>query len=199
MKGPVGQTIDQLIAALKRPFRGAGVNHKGGMVPDPGSVVLGTPRVLIDQPPYWSGITGAGGGTVTSITPGTDLESTPDPITSSGTINHAASGVSAGTYGSSALIPVIEVNARGHVVSVTEAAATGANYSDDETITGSINGSNDTFVLAHTPSPAASLQFFRNGVCLKRAVGYVLTGDTVVLQSGYVPDTGEILSAFFRY
>src|SRR5678809_767545 len=36
-------------------------------------------------------------------------------------------------------------------------------FADDETPSGTVNGSNVTFTLAHTPNPSASLQLFVNG------------------------------------
>ena len=56
-------------------------------------------------------------GTVTNIATGTGL--TGGPITTSGTISHATSGVSAGTYGSASVVPVFTVNNLGHITGVT--------------------------------------------------------------------------------
>jgi hypothetical protein len=60
-------------------------------------------------------------GTVTSVATGTDL--TGGPITTTGTIDHANSGVGAGTYGASTAtryqFPIATVNARGHVSSAS--------------------------------------------------------------------------------
>ena len=59
-------------------------------------------------------ITGTG---VTSIATGTGL--TGGPITSTGTISIDVTGVTAGTYGSSLVVPVIAVNAQGQITSAT--------------------------------------------------------------------------------
>ena len=59
-------------------------------------------------------ITGSG---VTSISTGTGL--TGGPITSTGTISIDVTGVSAATYGSSLVVPVIAVNAQGQITSAT--------------------------------------------------------------------------------
>ena len=59
-------------------------------------------------------ITGSG---VTSIATGTGL--TGGPITSTGTISIDVTGVSAATYGSSLVVPVIAVNAQGQITSAT--------------------------------------------------------------------------------
>ena len=65
--------------------------------------------------PAWA--SAAGSGTVTSVATGTGL--TGGPITGSGTISIANTGVSAATYGTSASVPVIAVNAQGQITSAT--------------------------------------------------------------------------------
>jgi hypothetical protein len=59
----------------------------------------------------------ATGSGVTSVATGTGL--TGGPITSSGTISIDVTGVSAATYGSSLVVPVIAVNAQGQITSAT--------------------------------------------------------------------------------
>ena len=59
----------------------------------------------------------ASGSGVTSIATGTGL--TGGPITSTGTISLANTAVTAGTYGSSLVVPVIAVNAQGQITSAT--------------------------------------------------------------------------------
>lgn len=60
------------------------------------------------------------------------------------------------------------------------------------TITGAINGVNDTFTLNVIPS---FLKIYRNGVLQKPAVDFVLTGNSVVFQAGAIPLTGDLLFA----
>ena len=57
------------------------------------------------------------GGTVTSVASGTGL--TGGPITTTGTLSIANTGVTAGTYGSAAVIPVIAVNNQGQITSIS--------------------------------------------------------------------------------
>jgi len=59
----------------------------------------------------------ASGSGVTSIATGTGL--TGGPITSTGTISIDVTGVTAATYGSSLVVPVITVNAQGQITSAT--------------------------------------------------------------------------------
>jgi hypothetical protein len=65
--------------------------------------------------PAW--LTLSGTGTVQQINTGTGL--TGGPITTTGTIAIANTGVSAGSYGSSASVPVITVNAQGQLTAAT--------------------------------------------------------------------------------
>ena len=62
---------------------------------------------------------GVGSGTVTQVNTGAGL--TGGPITSSGTLSLATSGVSAGVYGGPSIIPVITVDLYGRVTSVSSA------------------------------------------------------------------------------
>jgi hypothetical protein len=73
-------------------------------------------------------------------------------------------------------------------------------FADDETPSGTINGINDTFTLAHTPSPAGSLQLFKNGQLMQAGgADYTLATATITFTSGAIPDTGDLLVAYYRY
>lgn len=65
---------------------------------------------------------GGGGGTVTNVgATSQDLDITGVPITTSGTmnINLKNSGVVAGTYGSTASIPIVTVDSKGRITNIT--------------------------------------------------------------------------------
>ena len=71
-------------------------------------------------------------------------------------------------------------------------------FSDAETPSGTINGSNTSFTLAHTPSPAAGLQLYKNGQQLiAGGADYTLATATITMTSA--PATGDVLIAFYRY
>lgn len=74
----------------------------------------------------------------------------------------------------------------------------GTNFVDAETPSGAVNGANTIFVLAHTPSPALSLQFVVNGQVLT-AVGVDYTLSTATVTVNTAPPTDSIVRAWYRY
>lgn len=80
------------------------------------------------------------GGGVTSIGAGTGLASdTTNPITSTGTLSIAATGVTAGTYGSATDVPVFAVNAQGQITSVTNTPITASGLGAITAVNGTAN------------------------------------------------------------
>jgi hypothetical protein len=71
-------------------------------------------------------------------------------------------------------------------------------FADDETPTGTINGVNTTFTLAHTPSPAASVQLFKNGQKLEPG-GADFSLSTATITTTVAPKTGDVLTASYRF
>jgi hypothetical protein len=71
-------------------------------------------------------------------------------------------------------------------------------FSDGEVPGGTVDGSNATFTLANAPSPAASLELFRNGLEQNRSADYTLTGSTVQFLTGAMPQPGDTLLAWYR-
>lgn len=71
-------------------------------------------------------------------------------------------------------------------------------FSDNETPSGTINGSTTAFTLAHTPSPAASLTCFENGI-EQIAGGADFTLATATITYGVAPPTGTTLRCSYRY
>lgn len=101
-------------------------------------------------------------------------------------INFIGSGVAA-TY-----------NGNGVIAVTISASAT--DFAENETPSGTVNGANDTFTLANTPSPAASLQLYVNGQ-LQTAGGedYTLATATITFTAGTIPETGDIIRCWYRY
>ncbi len=71
-------------------------------------------------------------------------------------------------------------------------------FADAEVPTGTINGVNTTFTLAHTVSPAASLACYLNGVA-QRAGGADFTLATATITYGVAPPTGSTLVCYYRF
>ena len=77
---------------------------------------------------------------------------------------------------------------------------TAPQYSDAETPTGTIDGKNRVFTLAHTP--AAAPLVILNGVVLKSGSGsdYTLSGATITFTAkAAVPAASDTFQAFYRY
>ena len=90
---------------------------------------------------------------------------------------------------------VLQYSTSTHTYS-TGTALTGS-FADDETPTGTINGSNTTFTLAHTPS-GTSLMLFKNGQKLEPGgADFSLATATITMTAA--PKTGDILTASYRY
>ncbi len=71
-------------------------------------------------------------------------------------------------------------------------------FVDGETPNGAVNGSNNTFALAQPPTPASSLEVYRNGLLQRSGVDYTLTGSTITFLTGATPQTGDLLLTFYR-
>ncbi|MEO8661940.1 MAG: hypothetical protein ABI693_25965 [Bryobacteraceae bacterium] len=71
-------------------------------------------------------------------------------------------------------------------------------FYDGETPAGNVDGSNAVFTLSQIPSPAASLQLYRNGVLQKPAVDFTLASNIATFTGGSIPTTGDILVASYR-
>ena len=71
---------------------------------------------------------------------------------------------------------------------------------DNETPTGTINGTNPDFTLATAPSPAASLMLYKNGqLMIAGGADYTLVTLTVTYAAGAIPLTGDVHRASYRY
>lgn len=74
----------------------------------------------------------------------------------------------------------------------------GPSFSDGETPGGVVNSMNTTYTLNFSPSPAASLTLFRNGLLMQPGIDYSLSGAVITFFSGSVPQTGDALLASYR-
>lgn len=86
-----------------------------------------------------------------------------------------------------------------HRLLVDNGGSSTINFADEEIPSGTVNGVNVTFTLAHIPSPAASLQLFVNGAQQwQNAAGdYTLSSSTITFLSA--PLTGSTIICWYRY
>ncbi|MGD0869099.1 MAG: hypothetical protein ABSB88_06080 [Bryobacteraceae bacterium] len=72
-------------------------------------------------------------------------------------------------------------------------------FVDQETVSGTIDGTNVTFTLANAPGPSAGLVLFRNGIVQKAGQDYTLSGNTVTFVTAATPQPDDTLLAWYRY
>lgn len=158
------------------------------------STSLGTSNVLI---PSQNAVkvyadtkaTKVGGGTtndLVSLTSGGDIQDAGVAVSTDGTF----------TANSDALIPTQKAT-KTYVASVIPTLPT---FVTGETPSGTIDGSNATFTLAHTPT-SGSLALYANGVRLKSGSGndYTISTATITFLSGAIPVSGDVLQGDYRY
>jgi lysophospholipase L1-like esterase len=73
-----------------------------------------------------------------------------------------------------------------------------ASFVDSETPGGAVDGTNTSFTLANTPSPAVSLSLFRNGIYQTTGTDFSLSGNVIQFLGGATPQPGDILTATYR-
>jgi hypothetical protein len=71
-------------------------------------------------------------------------------------------------------------------------------FSDNETPTGTQDGVNATFILAHPPS-GSSLRLTLNNDPLIFGVDYTLSGKTITIDVGSIPISSDTLVANYRF
>lgn len=72
-------------------------------------------------------------------------------------------------------------------------------FADGEIPGGTVNGTNATFTLAAGPSPAKSLELFKNGMLLCQGIDYTVSGATITFMNAAVPQSGDSLEASYRH
>ena len=70
-------------------------------------------------------------------------------------------------------------------------------FADDETPSGTMNGTNKAFTIAKAPNPTASLKVFLNGARQKTDIDFTLSGKTITLASA--PEATETILVDYRF
>lgn len=83
-------------------------------------------------------------------------------------------------------------------VDAITAGTTTADFADSETPAGTLDGTNAIFTLGAIPTPAASLQLFRNGLAQMSGIDFSLAGNVITFLNNNVPKPSDILQAFYR-
>jgi len=76
--------------------------------------------------------------------------------------------------------------------------STTGTFVDAEIPAGTLDGANASFTLANAPNPSSSLYIYRNGLLLKSAADYSLSGAAITFLAGAVPQPGDALLASYR-
>ncbi|MBV8895095.1 MAG: hypothetical protein JO051_01180 [Acidobacteriaceae bacterium] len=115
-------------------------------------------------------------------------------------LNSAISDTNATTQNLNLLITNLSntVSGLSNTVGTLTGGGTTANFVDDETPAGSINGSNAVFTLAQTPAAPTDLTLYLNGLLQELGTDYTLSGTTITFASDEKPQTGDELLAFYR-
>ena len=120
------------------------------------------------------------GGGVTSVGSGTGL--TGGPITSTGTLSIANTGVTAATYGSASTVPQIAVNAQGQITSASNVTITPSGIGAISSVSGTANEITATTVgTAVTVSLPTALTFTGKTVTGGTLTGVSINGSTNTL------------------
>jgi hypothetical protein len=71
-------------------------------------------------------------------------------------------------------------------------------FVDADALTGIVDGANTSFTLSNTPSPAASLALYQNGMIDKAGVDYTVSGAAITFLTASTPQPGDTLLASYR-
>jgi len=138
-----------------------------------------------------NGLTTTVNGLTTSV--GTNTSSIATLTTSLASTSSTVSGLST-------TLTSLSNTVAGLQSTIDNLSASGASalFVDGETPGGVVNGTNNSFTLANSPSPSASLALVRNGLLQSPGVDYTLSGMTITFLSVSTPQTGDILQASYR-
>jgi hypothetical protein len=197
LAGASNITLSQNGNAISFVGRGfsAGVSSGGNTAGTTGTVgngllFIGGTNITLSQS------SAAGGATVTIDGPNIPLPPTP-----------FSAGVSTGgnTAGNTGVVTTEVVFAGGNNITLSQSTAgagititiSGPSFADQEAPTGTLNGTNTTFNLAHAPTPVAGLQLFVNGQALLSSYDYTISSVSLTMATALASD--DLFRAWYRY
>jgi hypothetical protein len=113
----------------------------------------------------------------------------------------SASGVTAGTYGSNLSIPVITVDAKGRITTLTTNTISPALQEESVEYSVLVDGEN-TFELSHTPSSTTLVRMYINGVLISQAASSRLDATMTYdpsLNGNYNLTTGDRIQFYYYF
>ena len=179
----------------------------------------GTGTVVMSDSPTFTGTpvlpSGTTGTTQTTGNNSTALATT-EFVTNANTINAnltgdvtsignattlSNSGVVSGTYGSNLSIPVITVDAKGRITTLT--TNTISPSLQEEAVEYSVQNDGETsFELSHTPSQTTLVRMYINGVLISQAAS-ILSNSTMMYEAnnngGYILTTGDRIQFYYYF
>jgi hypothetical protein len=92
----------------------------------------------------------------------------------------------------------ITIEGASALCSVGSSSASPTTFVDGDPLGGTADGTNPTFSVSHAPTPAASLDIYRNGLLLRGGLDYTAAGNIITFLTGAIPKEGDILVASYR-
>jgi uncharacterized protein YoxC len=71
-------------------------------------------------------------------------------------------------------------------------------FIDGETPSGTLDGTNASFTLSQAPSPATSLEVYRNGLVQTAGIDYTVSSKTITFLDSNVPVPTDVIQAYYR-
>jgi hypothetical protein len=78
------------------------------------------------------------------------------------------------------------------------AGSSGTGFIDAEIPSGTLDGVNATFTLSNTPTPAASAAVYRNGLLMRQAGDFTISGNAIAFVAGAIPQPADSLLVSYR-
>lgn len=108
-------------------------------------------------------------------------------FTTAGVLHNSSAGVISSSL----------VNLTTDVTGVLPAANGGAGTQTQEVPSGTVNNSNVTFTLAHTPSSSLAVRLYIDDLFQRQAVNYTISGTTITMS--VAPTFGQTIDAVYNY